>query len=65
MTTWEYLVVEFRDEPLNARTLNSLGEQGWEFVQFVPRHDRGPMYERAIFKRPTNAPDAPPPRRVF
>lgn len=66
MRTWEYMVVEFSDEPMYERHLNKLGAQGWELVQFVqPIPNRGTLHDRAIFKRPTNKPDAPPPRRVF
>ena len=51
-TSWEYKVLKDTDMVEAERSLNQLGMDGWELVDFKRTEQRGPLDGTWIFKRP-------------
>lgn len=50
---WEYQIVRIRIETNGEPilTMNKLGDEGWEFVQFIHEDEIAGSYNKYLFKR--------------
>ena len=62
MKAWKYYMVSFNtysfaeDDPRLVKSINDLGEQGWEAVGLMPTINNG--WTRILFKKPIDNPTA-------